>query len=438
MSTANWTFAKKAALEIERAEGLYLYTPEGFEILDAAGGAIVCNIGHGRRRVAEAMSKAALDASYVVPPFLTPQRAALSEKLSADWLPKTMTRMHFSSGGSESVESAIKIALHYQSAIGEVGRRKIIARDVSYHGTTITTAALSGHPKRKGGLWQALDVHPAAPTPYPLRHPLGPNAASDASYYIDRTRDLIEREGPETIAAFIGEAITGSSGGAIVPPADYWPEIRKLCDEYGIVLICDEVMTGFGRTGTKFGFQHWDFEPDIFLGGKGLAGGYAPLGGVFATEKIGEPIDKAGYTIMFHTFGGHPAACAAATEVLNILDEEDLVANVEKQGLVLCERLNEAFADHPHVAEVRGRGLLQAIEIVKSRDGLERFAPEAKVSERVVAEGLKRGVFYYGGGTGQVRDIVCMGPGFTIGATEIDKMVSTLLDAVNAAIEKVR
>ena len=390
------------------------------------------NVGHGRQRIADAVATATKQYSYVVPPWLTPSRDAMLTALAQDWLPEHLTRAHCTSGGSEANEAALKMALHYQAAIGKASRTKIIGRSISYHGTTLATAAISGHPGRKKGLEGALPFFPEVASPYPLRCPLGSHHDNAGEYYAEQLRDVIETEGPETVAGLLAEPITGTSGGAIVPPADYWPRVKQICDEYDVLLIMDEVMTGFGRTGVKFGYQHWDIKPDILIAGKGLAGGYAPLGGVFATEIIGRAIEEAGFQVMFNTFGAHPAACAAATEVLNILTEEDLVAQSATRGRYLRKRLEQAFSNHPHVAEIRGEGLLSAIEIVKDRENLECFDPKDAISTKVVAHGLKNGVFFYGGGTGEVRDIVCMGPPFIITEEQIDDMVERLADAVSA------
>lgn len=432
MSRVNWPFLRTDNPTIVRAEGVELVTADGRRLLDAAGGAIVANIGHGRERVAERVAEVTRQCTYVVPPWITPSRQALVETLGRDWLPPRLGRVHITSGGSEAVEAAMKIALQYQAAIGEPDRRKIVARSVSYHGTTVTTTALSGHPARKRGLEHALVTYPRVPTPYPLRCPLGPHHPDAGRYYVDDLRATIEREGPDTIAALIAEPITGSSGGAIVPPEDYWPAVRRLCDEYGLLLILDEVMTGFGRTGERFGYQHWDIEPDVLVAGKGLAGGYAPIGGVYATEAIGDALTEAGMGVMFHTFGAHPAACAAAAEVLEIMTEEGLVARAAAQGARLKAALEDAFAEHPRVAEVRGRGLLLAIEVVRDRDTLEPYAEADNVSNRIVGAALERGVFFYGGGTGAVRDIVCMGPPFVIDDGHIETMVRVLAEAVDA------
>ncbi|HEX7035118.1 MAG TPA: aminotransferase class III-fold pyridoxal phosphate-dependent enzyme [Pseudomonadales bacterium] len=431
MSRVNWPFLRTSSPTIVRASGLHLYTADGRALLDAAGGAIVANIGHGRERVAARVAEATRDCTYVVPPWITPSRQALVETLQRSWLPERLSRIHVTSGGSEAVEAAIKIALQYQAAIGRPERRKILARSVSYHGTTFTTTGLSGHPARKRGLEHVLVEFPRVPTPYPLRCPLGPHHPDTGRYYVERLREVLEREGPETVAALIAEPITGSSGGALVPPDPYWTEVRRLCDEHGVLLVLDEVMTGFGRTGTRFGYQHWPIEPDILIAGKGLAGGYAPIGGVYAAEEIGAALGDAGMGVMFHTFGAHPAACAAAAEVLTILDEERLVERAAAKGALLEERLEDAFAQHPHVAEVRGRGLLLAIEIVQDRDRLTPYPLAHDVTNRIVRSALQRGVFFYSGGTGEVRDIVCLGPPFIIDDEHIDTMVRVLREAVD-------
>ncbi|MFP6817282.1 MAG: aminotransferase class III-fold pyridoxal phosphate-dependent enzyme [Pseudomonadales bacterium] len=434
MSTVNWPFHGRSALSIERASGVHLYTAAGDEILDAAGGAIVANIGHGRQRVVDKVAEATLNYTYVVPPWITPSRRALVDALEADWLPAELSRIHITSGGSEAVESALKLALQYHAARGETSRSQIISRSVSYHGTTVATTAISGHPARKKGLEHALAQYPSVATPYPLRCELGSHHPDAGRYYADLVRETILSAGPETVAGFLAEPISGSSGGAIVPPADYWPRVRKICDEFDVLLILDEVMTGFGRTGLPFGYQHWSITPDILVSGKGLAGGYAPLGGVFATEAIGSAIETAGMNVMFHTFGAHPAACAAGAEVLNIIVEERLIERAARMGTLLHDRLVEVFAEHPHVAEVRGEGLLQAIEVVADRDTLLQFPIADNITSRIVAKGLENGVFYYGGGTGEVRDIICMGPPFIVDESHIAIIADVLLESVNAIV----
>jgi adenosylmethionine-8-amino-7-oxononanoate aminotransferase len=300
----------------------------------------------------------------------------------------------------------------------------------------VATTAVSGHAARKRGLSHALNAHPTVATPYPLRCPIGRHHPDAARFYLDNLRATLEAEGPDTIAALLAEPISGSSGGAIVPPDDYWPGVRRICDEYGVLLILDEVMTGFGRTGKPFAFQHWDIEPDILVSGKGLAGGYAPIGGVFASEAIGTTLAQAGMNVMFHTFGAHPAACGAAAEVLTIMAEDNLVARAARQGTKLKAELERVFAGHRHVAEVRGRGLLLAIEVVQDRETLEPFPESAGVTSRIVGAALERGVFFYGGGTGEIRDIVCMGPAFVIGDADLVRIAETLRAAVDSVTDR--
>ncbi len=431
MSDVNWPFIPGNMPEITATDGVFLIDASGKAILDAAGGAIVTNIGHGRERVVEKVAAATRETTYVVPPWITPARRALVEVLEAHWLPEALPHIHLTSGGSESVETAVKLAAQFHAARGEPDRSLVIARSPSYHGTTLTTAALSGHAARKRGLESMLASHPVVPTPYPLRAPKEVEREALGAWYAQALEDAIAQVGSGRVAAFLAEPITGSSGGAIVPPDDYWPQVREICDRHGVLLIMDEVMTGFGRTGKKFGYQHWDFTPDILVSGKGLAGGYAPLGGVFASRAIGEAIKKANMNVMFHTFGAHPAACAAAAEVLTILVEEDLVNRARQMGDKLQAGLSARLGQHPHVAEVRGMGLLRAVEIVRDRETLTPYDEGDNISSRVVGEGLKNGVFFYGGGTGEFRDIVCMGPPFTIDDSHVDTMVETLGNAID-------
>ncbi|MCX7064994.1 MAG: aminotransferase class III-fold pyridoxal phosphate-dependent enzyme [Proteobacteria bacterium] len=434
-TTVAWPFTPNPHnIDIVGADGAYLINAAGDRILDAAGGAIVANVGHGRESVAKAVYQATKTTTYVVPPWLTPDRRRLIERLRADWLPPRFDHIHLTCGGSEGVETAMKIAIQHHAALGAPQRNKIIGRSVSYHGTTLATTAVGGHTARKKGLAHVLEFYPSVPTPYPLRCPLGPHHRDAGRYYVDALARLIEAEDPGTIAAFLAEPINGSSGGAIVPPEDYWGGVRALCDSHGILLILDEVMTGFGRTGKPFGFQHWDIEPDIFVSGKGLAGGYAPITGVFATSAVADPIAAAGMNVMFHTFGAHPAACAAANEVLRLMTQEQLLQRVVTTGERLQRRLKEVLGNHPNVAEVRGRGLLQAIEIVKDRASLEPFDVSANITNRLVGTALKRGVFFYGGGTGDIRDILCMGPPFIIGDTEIELMVRVLSESLDEVL----
>lgn len=419
---------------LSHAEGAYLYLQGGQKILDAAGGAVVANIGHGRRKVADAIHAATMNATYVVPPWLTPEREALVHELRDHWLPQHLPCVHLCSGGSEANEAAIKIAVQYQAAIDQPQRKIILARSLSYHGTTISMAGLSGHASRKRGLQSILEEPPYIQTPYPLRCPLGPHHPNACAYYLQDLEDTIQRLGAHNIAALIAEPINGSSGGAITPPDGYWPAAHKILQKYGILLIMDEVMTGFGRTGVEFGSNLYDVKPDLLVAGKGMAGGYAAIAGVFGGEDIAEAIGNAGFNVMFHTFGALPQSCAAATTVLQILREENLVNRAGVTGQTILQRLQSRFGQHPNVAEIRGAGMLIGIEIVKDRNTLERFDESARITERMGNAAKHAGVFFYPGGTGEYRDVLCIGAPFIIDEPEI-ALMEQALDAALTEIQ---
>lgn len=428
--TATWpfaTFASMPPVHIERAKGAYLYDTNGREILDAAGGAIAVNIGHGRVEVADAMRDAVVECSYTVPPWMTPQRERLLERLIRDWLPPGLTRIHLTASGSEGVETLVKIALEYQAACGRGEKTKIIARTPSYHGTTLGALALSGHESRRFGLDHALPTIPDVPVPYGLRCP----DADVGGYCVRALKEKIDQEDADTVAGILAEPIVGASGGALIPPDGYWQAVRALCDEHDILLLTDEVMCGFGRTGTRFALDRWAVEPDVMVAGKGLGGGYAPITGVYGTEAVATALQQAGMNVMFHTFAAHPAACTAADKVLEILDRECLIERAAKTGALLKSLLTESFAEHPHVAEVRGAGLLIAVEVVEDRESLDRYAVEDGITTRITSSGYRRGVSFYPGGTGTQRDIIMIGPPFNIGEREVGRIVETLVAAVD-------
>lgn len=436
-SAPAWPFIPAARVfEISHAKGAYLVTRDGRRILDAAGGAVIVNIGHGRREVAEAAAEAMVSMSYAVPPFVTPERTRLVDRLRSAWLPDHLTRIHLSSGGSEAADAACRLAVQHFHAKGETARGKIIGRDISYHGTTALTLGVGGHTARRTGFESLFPPMPHAPTPYALRSPLGRDhtdfdiAAAEA---LDR---IITEEGPETVAAFIAEPITGSSGGALMPGPRYWPMVQEICRRHGVLLITDEVMVGFGRTGARFACEHFDLKPDIMVSGKGLAGGYAPIVGVFATDAVVAPLAERNDALMFYTYGGHPAACATADKVLEIMEREALVARSAEKGEKLGSLLRDRLGDHPHVAELRGKGLFWAAEIVKDRETLERFPAEAQLTARITGAGLRDGVFFYSGGTGEVRDIVVLGPPLIVDDSDLELMADVLVRSIDRAVAR--
>jgi adenosylmethionine-8-amino-7-oxononanoate aminotransferase len=331
------------------------------------------------------------------------------------------------------VDAALRLARQHHVAAGRPSRWKVIGRELSYHGTTLGTLAAGGHPKRRKGLEPLLGAWPKAPACYCLRCPLGLAPVSCDVACVDAVEQAILREGPETVAAVVAEPVVGSTAGALVPPDAYWPRLAELCRRHGVLLVADEVMTGFGRTGRRFAVEHWGVVPDVLVGGKGLAGGYAPMGGVFASEEVVAPLAARGEDFMFYTFGAHPAACAAAEVVLDLLERERLVERAARVGAALLARLRDTLADHPHVAEVRGKGLLIGVELVRDRATLEPWPVEAGFTGRVVGAGLRHGVFLYPAGAGAARDALLLGPPFTISDDELALLVDVLPRALDDA-----
>ena len=430
----------RPGLTIASTEGAYLIRPDGTRILDASGGAIVASIGHGRREVVEAIAAAAARTTYVVPPFVTPERAALVERLQDRWLPAGLRQCVFASGGSDSVDLALRIVRQHFVARGEAERTRVIGRELSYHGTTLSTLDVGGHTRRKKAFGPEMCTTPKAPACYPLRCD---TCAGECNLSCaDAFEAAFQAAGPGTVAAVILEPIGGSTAGALVPPEGYLRRVVEIAHRHGALVIADEVMTGFGRTGARFAVDHWGVVPDVLVGGKGLAAGYAPIGGVYTTPAVAEPIAAAGDDVMFYTYSAHPMACAAADQVLSIVEEEGLVERAAKRGVELGARLRDAFGDHPNVAEIRGRGLLQAIELVRDRETLEPFAADDKLTGVVVATGIANRAFFYPGGLGgsagaAACDVICLGPPFDVTEDQLDQMVDVLARSVDQAVAHV-
>jgi len=381
------------------AKGCYLIASDGRRILDGAAGAIVGNIGWGRTEVADAAA-AVMPMGYVIPLWPTPSRLQLIEELVDHWLPDGFHHAFFTSGGSESTDSAIRLARAYQVARGRGDRWKVVGRHPSYHGMTTGTMAVASHSTRQKGYEPLLLPFPKVPW-------------DDA----EQVLKVIEQEDPDTIAGFIVEPITGAAGACLTASDEYWRVVNQVCRDHDILLIADEVMTGFGRTGRKFGHEHFPFHPDVIVGGKGLGGGYVPLGAVTARDDVVDALRGSGF--MYFTFTGNDAACAAGAKVLEIVRREQLVERVAAKGPELEARLRDALGDHPAVTEIRGRGFFYGIELTCSRDA-------------VVAEALSRDLWVYPAGSGPVAEAVMVAPPFVIDDTDLDQLVAVLTESIDA------
>jgi adenosylmethionine-8-amino-7-oxononanoate aminotransferase len=393
--------------EIVGGDGCWLLTADGRRILDAAGGAIVANIGHGRTEVADAVHDALAGGAYVVPIWPTPNRERLHDILVERWLPTGMGHVFFTSGGSESADSAIRLARAYHVACGRPERWRVIGRHPSYHGLTFGALSVGSHANRRKGYEPLLADFP--------------HVQWDDAFAL---ADVIEREGPDTIAGFVVEPITGAAGACLTASDDYWREVTETCRRHDILLIADEVMTGFGRTGTRWGFEHFPIQPDIIYGGKGLGGGYVPIGMVAATDEIVEAVRHSGF--MFFTFTGADAMCAGAAAVLDVIEREHLVERSAAIGDVLGDRLADELGNHPAVVELRGRGMFRGIELRASGGAL---------AGAVVREAMARDMWVYPAGSGvpPVTDAVMIGAPLTITEPEVDELVDRLAAAIDAA-----
>ena len=380
----DWQAQSKAApMAVASAEGVHFTTVDGRRFLDFNSQLMGVNIGHGDKRVLDAIARQAETLPYISPFMAYETRALLGEKLATLW-PGDLEKTFFTLGGAECNENAIRIAKAY------TGRQKVLARYRSYHGATYATINLTGDPRR----W--ANENPPMPG---VVHVLDPyhgtqRGLDDAETSIALLRETIELEGPETIAAFILEPVTGTNG-ILIPPDGYIRGVRELCTEFGIVMIADEVMAGFGRTGEWFSVNHWNVVPDLMSTAKGLTSSYLPLGALAISPDIAAHFDE-------HVFWGgltynsHPLSCAAALAAIEVLEEDDLVGNARRMGEVMARHHEELTEKHPSVGRVRNLGLFGIVELVKSRETMEPLSPFNVLNETMASVNralLDRGLF---------------------------------------------
>ena len=347
-------------IAIDHAEGVYLYTPEGKRILDFNSQLMSVNIGHGDRRVVDAITAQATKLQYVQPAFATEIRGRLGAKL-AEIMPGDLDKVFFTLGGAEAVENAIKLARHH------TGRHKLLARYRSYHGATHGAMTLTGDYRR----W-ANEPGIVGVVRYPDTHRWGEKEPRPVEESLQGLEDVVRAEGPHTIAAIFLETIVGTNG-ILIPPDGYLKGVREICDRHGILMVCDEVMAGFGRTGKWFAVEHWDVVPDLMTMAKGLTSSYLPLGAVAMRHEIAEAFE----TKMFYgglTYSSHPVSLAAALATIQVYEEDDLIGNAARLGPVMRSWHEKLYAKHPSVGAYRNLGLFGVLEVVRSR---EPFTPMA-------------------------------------------------------------
>ncbi len=423
----------------DHGDGVYIVDTEGRRYLDASGGAAVSCLGHSHPAVIAAIKAQVDRIAFAHTAFFTSDAMeALAEHLVAA-APAGLGKAYFVSGGSEAMEAALKLARQYFVEIGEPGRRRFIARRQSYHGNTLGALAVGGNAWRREAFEPLLiETHHIAPC-YAYRDRRDGESEED---YGRRVADELEEKilalGPETVIGFVAEPVVGATAGAVPPVPGYFRRIREICDRYGVLLILDEVMCGMGRTGTLYACEQDGVSPDILFLAKGLGAGYQPIGAMLISERIVEAIVAgSGFFQHGHTYMGHPTACAAALAVQRAIRDEDLLANVRRQGAALRRALEDRFGNHAHVGDIRGRGLFLGLELVADRLTKEPFDPGLMLNARIKAEAMKRGLICYPmGGTidGRRGDHVLLAPPFIVTEEHIAAIVERLGEAIDAAI----
>ncbi len=421
------------------AHGSTIVDAAGREYLDAAGGAIVVNVGHGRREIAEAIAEQAGRLSYAHGSAFTTEPLERYAAELGPRLPVDDPYLYPVSGGSEAIETALKLARGVQIARGEAGRTRVIARWGSYHGNTLGALDLSGRKPLRAPYeaWLGRFDHVSAAYPYrggePASQALG--TAPELAAELDAA---IMAAGPGTVAAFVGEPVVGATLGAVEPPEGYWEAIAAVCRRHGVLLIADEVMTGFGRTGAWFGMDHFGVRPDILVSAKGATSGYWPFGFVAASGACWEDVTRGGGFVHGFTYSHQPGAATVAREVLRILEAENLVAASATKGEQLKGLLRDRLGDHPAVGEIRGRGLMVGVELVADRATKAPFPRGRRLIENVVRIAREAGFLLYSGSgnaNGVDGDIVLLGPPFVITDAELVRLADGLAEALDRALE---
>ena len=445
MNDQSRVFHRQLGKDMPRAvggEGVYLIDADGKRYLDASGGAAVSCLGHGDPDVIEAIKDQLDTLAFAHTGFFTSGPAEELADLLIEQAPDGFGAVYFVSGGSEAVEAGLKMARQYFLEIGEPSRNKFIARQQSYHGNTLGALSVGGNVWRREPFKELLTEASHISPCYAYR---GRGDDESEEEYGHRVADELEAEiqrlGPENVAAFIAETVGGATAGVIPPVAGYFKRVREICGRHGVLLILDEVMCGMGRTGTFFACEQDDISPDIICVAKGLGAGYQPIGATIVNSKVLETFQRGSSLFQHgHTYMGHPTACAGSLAVQRKVKDQNLLADVRELGEQLVTKLSERFGNHPHVGDIRGRGLFLGIEFVADRTSKKAFDPAKKLHTKIKAAAMREGLICYpGGGTadGAEGDHVLLAPPFIITHDELDELVKKLGKAVDAALAEV-
>lgn len=424
-----------------RGEGVYLWDDEGRRYLDASGGAAVVNIGHGIAAVVKAMSEQAEKVAYVHGTMFTSNALERHSQRMAGLVPIHDPRFYYMTSGSEAVETAIKFSRQVQLGRGESKREVVISRWGSYHGATLGALAVTGRSKMRIPFEPLFRDQPHIPPPYCYRCPFGAKESSCELECAEVLKEEILHQGPERVAAFIAESVGGATLGAVVAPKGYWQRVSQVCEQFGLLLIVDEVMAGMGRTGRWFGIEHYDVEPDVIAIGKGVTGGYFPLSVTVVRERDVATIRET-QTDFTHggTYSHHAVGAATGLAVLDYIEENELVSTAAKQGRYLGEVLREMLRDLPCVGDVRGLGMLWGVEFVVAKKIKDPISPEVHFSSRVADLAFERGIIFYPGAgcaDGVCGDHILIAPPFVITKDEIERVVTVLRNVIGEAWQEI-
>ncbi|KQY13746.1 aspartate aminotransferase family protein [Rhizobium sp. Root482] len=417
---------------VERAEDIYFWTQDGRRFIDGSSGPMVSNIGHGNRHVIEAMKRQMEKASFAYRLHFENEPAEELARELAARMPGDLDRIFFVSGGSEAVESAIKLARQWAVAIGQPKRWKVISRFPSYHGGTMGALGVTGDLALTESFAPQIQAMPAIPAPTAYRDRDNLSMEERGLRYADMLEEKILAEGPESVVAFIMEPIGGAATAALVPPDSYFPRIREICDRYGILLIHDEVMTGAARTGRYLGGDHWNCRPDIVTLSKGIGSGYAALGAMAASAKLVKPVLDMGGFQHGYTYAGNPLACAAGRAVLQEMGRLGCEANAAAMGDLLKSELEALSKRFPFIAGVRGKGLLIGCDLVADPVTFEPLPKERATNQRLLDIAYDKGLILYSRrirGDGAELDNLILAPPLIVTAEQVGEIVSILGDS---------
>ena len=411
-------------------KGAYIEDSEGNEYIDCLSGLWNNTAGNGRPELADAAAAQMRQMAFVsgYAGSSNPRAIELSERLAHLTYP-SINHFYLTSGGGESTDSNIKLARYYWKLKGKPDKTKVISRIWGYHGVTMAAMCATGIPAYWPMFEPRIPGFSHIPSPYPYLYEAPEGSRSQGIAAADELEKQILEEGADTVAMFIAEPVQGA-GGVIVPQEDYFKRIREICDQYEVLLVADEVITGFGRTGKMFGLEHWGIEPDLMQFAKAITSGYFPLGGIGISDEIASVMNDSGSPWMHaYTYSSHPVGCAVALAMMDIVEKEDFVGQAQTKGKHLLVKLKEALADHPHVGEVRGLGMMCGVELVKDKATKEMFDASDGIGAKVHAETVKRGMF------SRVRgDCYCVAPPIVTSESTIDDIASILGDSVEAAL----